>query len=243
MRVVAIIQARMGSTRLPGKILKNIMDKPLLHYQIERLNKCEFLDDILVATTDKKIEEPIINLCEMLKINIFRGSEQNVLSRYYDAAKCYKADVIVRLTSDCPLIDPKVVDKVIKEFLKSNVDYASNTLIRTYPRGMDVEVFSMSTLEIAFIDAIEQFEREHVTPYIYMNRSLFKTLNVEYDSDESIHRWTVDTEEDFLLIEKILNNLYPSNKNFSMEDVLSLIKQNPLWKEINGHIEQKKLRN
>lgn len=241
MKVVAIIQARMGSTRLPGKILKKVNNKPILEYQIERLKRATKIDEIVIATTDKMLDDPVIELCNQLDIQYYRGSENDVLSRYYETAKEYCADTIVRLTSDCPIIDPNVVDEVIEVFLINSYDYVSNTLERSYPRGMDTEVFSMKVLEQAHKYAKKQYEREHVTPYIYLNPVKFNLYNIEYKANESVHRWTVDTEEDLFLIRKIIEKLYSSSKLFTMEDTLNLLEENSDWKDINAHIEQKKL--
>ncbi|MFJ8234649.1 cytidylyltransferase domain-containing protein [Ureibacillus sp. NPDC094379] len=243
MKVAAIIQARMGSTRLPGKILKNINGKTLLEYQLERVKRTKNIDQIIVATTIKENEQPIIELCEKIGIDYYRGSEDDVLSRYYETAKHYHVDVIVRLTSDCPLIDPKVIDKVVHCYLHnhSTFNYVSNTLERTYPRGLDTEVFSFEALTKAYHEAVLPRDREHVTAYFYSNPSLFKLLNVRNDQNFERYRWTVDTEEDFKLIKLIIRELYKFNELFSLEDVIKLLKIHPEWNEINAHIEQKKL--
>lgn len=237
--VVAIIQARMGSTRLPGKILKEVLGKPLLEYQIERVRKSKLIDKIVIATTTDVKEQPLIEVCHKLGLDVYKGSEEDVLSRYYDAATEYKADLIVRITSDCPIIDPIIIDNVVEKYLSGKFDYVSNTLERTFPRGMDVEIFSYKVLKEAYINSKKAFEREHVTSYIYLNPNLFTLGNVKYSSNESEHRWTVDTIEDFVLIEKIIMHL--AEKNFTMEDVLYLLNNNPGWKSINAHIEQKKV--
>lgn len=241
MKVVAIIQARMGSTRLPGKILMNVLDKPLLEYQIERVKRAKFIDQIVIATTINETELPIIDLCERLGISYYRGSEEDVLSRYYESATQYNADIVVRLTSDCPIIDPVIIDKVISAYLteKDIVDYASNTLKRTYPRGMDIEVFSFEALERAYLNAESKSEKEHVTPYIYQNPNDFNLFSVVNESDESRHRWTVDTIEDFMLIEKIILSLYKNNALFTINDVVKLLKQNKDWIKINSYVVQK----
>ena len=243
MKVVAIIQARMGSTRLPGKILKKVMDKTLLEYQLERVQQSTLIDEIIVATTEKEQDQAIVKLCEQLGQKVYRGSENDLLSRYYGAAIQRKADVVVRLTSDCPLIDPKVIDGVIQLYLKRQVDidYASNTLERTYPRGLDTEVFSFEALQKAHEQALLERDREHVTTYIYTNLSEFRLVNFTCGQSLGSHRWTVDTEEDFELIKRILEHLYPNNPQFTMQDVLDLLKINPTWVDINAHIEQKKL--
>ncbi|WP_394234922.1 cytidylyltransferase domain-containing protein [Niallia oryzisoli] len=243
MKVAAIIQARMGSTRLPGKIMKAVNGRTLLEYQLERVKYAKTIDQVIVATTIKETEQPILELCERLGIDYYRGSEEDVLSRYYEAAKNYHVDAVVRLTSDCPIIDPEVIDKVVNCYLnnQSSVDYVSNTLERTYPRGLDTEVFSFEALSKAYDEAVLSRDREHVTAYFYTNSNLFKLLNVRNDQNFERYRWTVDTEEDFKLIQLILNELYKSNQVFSLEDVIRLLNIYPEWNEINAHIEQKKL--
>jgi len=243
MKVAAIIQARMGSTRLPGKILKKVLGKTLLEYQIERVKRSQQINQIIIATTTKDSDDPIVQLCDQLSIPYYRGSEEDVLSRYYEAAKMFKVDVIVRLTSDCPIIDPAVIDKVIKHYLnnKDQFDYVSNTLVRTFPRGMDTEVLPIEILENALLNSKEPVYREHVTSYIYHHPNLFKLGNVTHVEDLSHNRWTVDTEEDFQLIKNILNELYPINTFFNMTDVVELMDKNPSWFKINSHVEQKKL--
>ncbi len=243
MKVAAIIQARMGSTRLPGKILKKVLDKTLLEYQIERVKRAKTIDEIIIATTTKESDDQIVQLCQQLSIPYYRGSEEDVLSRYYEAATEFNVDVIVRLTSDCPIIDPVVIDCVINEYLSRypDVDYVSNTLERTYPRGMDTEVFSYQALKIAHLNATEHACREHVTPYIYWNPELFKLGNVVYHQNLSNHRWTVDTPEDFELIKRIIGNLYLNKPLFGMADIVELLNHHPDWKYINAHVEQKKI--
>lgn len=242
MKTVIISQARMTSTRLPGKVLKEVLGKPLLAYHIERLQKTKKADAVIVATTVNATDEPIVELCGRLNITCFRGSEDDVLSRYYHAAYEAQADIVVRVTSDCPLIDPVVVDKVIDTFTACDeCNYASNTLVRTYPRGMDTEVFSFVALEQAFKEAAALPEREHVTPYIYNHPEIYRLKNVLYRQDESRHRWTVDTDHDFVLIEKIIKELYPNKPDFALEDVLALFDRHPDWYYINAHVEQKKV--
>lgn len=237
-----IVQARMGSTRLPGKIMKKVLDKPLLEYQLERLLRVKQADHVIIATTDNGEERPIVELCQRMGVPYFRGSEQDVLSRYYGAATQYGADVVVRITSDCPLIDPAVVDKVIGFYLahQAEYDYVSNCYVeRTYPRGMDTEVFSYKALREAYEEATDQPEREHVTVFIGRRPERYRIKNLPYAKDYSHYRWTVDTPEDFALIEKILTALYSVNPRFTLEDCLALIEENPEWAKINAHIKQK----
>ena len=242
MKTVIIVQARMTSTRLPGKVLKRVLDKPLLEYQIERLRRVNLADEIVIATTTNDTEQPIVELCDRQALPYFRGSEEDVLARYYGAAKEHQADVVVRVTSDCPLIDPQVIDKVIYFYInhQPKYDYVSNCLERSYPCGMDTEVFSLSALQQAFLEATAQPDREHVTPFIYRNPERYHLAQVAYLENQSSHRWTVDTVEDFELIKRIIEALYLPIPNFTLEDCLSLIKQHPDWSAINVHIKQKK---
>lgn len=243
MKTVAIIQARMGSTRLPGKVLKKVLDKPLLSFQLERVKRTTRIDDIVVATTNEKIDDGIVHFCKSQKVHVFRGAEEDVLSRYYEAAVKHKADIIVRLTSDCPLIEPAIIDQVIQLYLdKQPIDYVSNTYNkRTFPRGLDTEVFSFQALKKAHQGAVLQRDREHVTAYIYSNKNSFQLAAFSQANDYSHHRWTVDTDEDFELVSRILKTIYPTNPTFTMENVIQLLKENPSWVHINAHIEQKKL--
>jgi spore coat polysaccharide biosynthesis protein SpsF len=242
MKTVLIVQARMTSTRLPGKVMKQVLDKPLLQYQIERLQRVKLTDQIVIATTINQTDDPIVDLCKTLSLDHFRGSEDDVLARYYGAATAHQADVVIRVTSDCPLIDPQVIDQVIDYYLKnqSNYDYVSNSIRRTYPRGMDTEVFSFLVLEQAFLEAIAQPDREHVTPFIHRQPERYRLGHVTYSEDYSHHRWTVDTPEDFELIQRIIEAVYPNKSNFTLEDCLGLLQKHPDWCFVNSHIEQKK---
>jgi len=240
-KTIIINQARMTSTRLPGKVMKEVLGKPLLEYQFERLQRVKEADELIIATTNNDSDQPIVELCKRLGIAYYCGSEEDVLSRYYEAATQLGADVIVRVTSDCPLIDPSIVDRVIKLYKdkRDNYDYVSNTLTRSYPRGMDTEVFSYKVLEEAFINAKEKPEREHVTPYICWQPERYRLGNVSHHEDQSRHRWTVDQIEDFLLIENIIKALYPDKPHFNMTDVLDILKENPEWLKLNAEVEQK----
>lgn len=231
----------MASTRLPGKILKKVNGRSLLEYQIERLQKVTANDEIIIATTQNKLDLPIVEWCKQFSISYFRGSENDVLARYYEAAKQYKADIVVRVTSDCPLLDYRIVDQAIHQFRNNiaKLDYVSNSIEETYPRGMDVEVFSFKVLKEAYEQAVEIPDREHVTPYIYRRPDKYRLFNISYKKNSSHHRWTVDTGDDYILVSKILENLYPNNPDFSMEDILYLMEQNPDWYLLNQHVKQK----
>ena len=243
MKVVAIIQARMGSTRLPGKVMKEILGKPVILWDLDRISLSKLIDEIVVAIPYGKENDVIVDTIKEYndKIVTTRGSEDDVLDRYYQAAVQTNADVVVRITSDCPLIDPVVIDQVIEQFLDNDCDYCSNSHIRTYPRGLDTEVFSFKTLEEAWNEARKDYEREHVTPYIIENPDKFKLLNVANDIDLSHLRWTLDTKEDFEFISAVYKRIYPKKQLFLMDDVLELLDKEPELIEINRHIEQKQV--
>jgi spore coat polysaccharide biosynthesis protein SpsF len=228
----------MTSSRLPGKILKEVNGKPLLEYQIERLRQIPSKPEIWIATTTNASDDRTCELAQRLGLQFFRGSEEDVLSRYYFCAKAAGARVIARVTADCPLIDPDVFEEVLLAYRPSDVDYVSNTIERTYPRGLDIEIFSFEALELAHQKARRPEEREHVTPYI---RSNFRVKNIRHASSNfSKHRWTVDTSEDFELIQRLLGALYPKNSRFRLQDVLQVLSEHPDWSEINARVEQKR---
>ncbi len=241
MNVVIIVQARMGSTRLPGKVLKKVLGKTLLEYLMERLRRAKGASDLCVATTTHAKEQPLLDVCARIPVKVFRGSEGDVLERYFGAARELKAEAVVRVTADCPLIDPQEVDKLIECYLENSdqYDYLSNGLTRTYPLGMGAEIFSFEALEKAHRGAKKDSEREHVTPYLHMNPRIFRLRDVPYKEDLKEHRWTVDTDEDFQLVSKIIEALYPVNPEFSLQDILTLLGKNPQWQEINRHVRQK----
>lgn len=237
--IVAIVQARMTSTRLPGKVMKDILGKPMLGHLIERLKISKLINDIVIATPKKN--NPIIKLTHEYLVKSFMGSEYDVLDRYFQAAKLYQASVIVRITADCPLIDPQIVDRVIKYYLdsKRKLDYVSNALIRSYPRGLDTEVFSFNSLETAWRQARESYQREHVTPYIYENPKRFRLGNVKSKIDLSYMRWTVDEERDLQFVREIYKRLYKNGEIFLMDDIVALLKKEPELMAINKGVEQK----
>tara|TARA_Y100001970_G_C13980194_1_gene722724 strand:+ start:181 stop:885 length:705 start_codon:yes stop_codon:yes gene_type:complete len=229
-KVVLIIQARMCSTRLPGKVLMNIEGKPALQYMIERLQHFAKSNALVVAVSNNPKDREIIDLCNSLKVDTFIGDEDDVLSRFYNTAKYYEADTVVRLTGDCPFIDPELVDEAINLHLTSNVNYTSNCENRTYPDGMDVEVMSFETLEKAYRESNDEFSREHVTPYIKGiedggNLDRFKKNELIFKADFSHIRWTLDTQEDLNRIRNIAKDL---PENFSWLEALSLITKKTL---------------
>jgi len=237
MKKLIIVQARMTSTRLPGKVMEIVCDKPILEHLINRLKTIRSADQIVIATTVNDTDNQIVNLCKKLDTLYYRGSEEDVLGRYYEAAVEYGGEVIIRITSDCPVIDPEVVDYLIK-FYTNNIekyDYVSNTLKRSYPRGMDTEIISFKILKDAHFNAYDPIDREHVTPYITKKQHQFRLHNILYDIDMSRYRWTVDTPEDLELITRIYDALYYKNPLFSLNDILDLMTRNPEWEAINTH--------
>lgn len=242
----AIVQARMGSTRLPGKIMKDLSGKPVLWHVVDRLKHSKKIDKVIIATTVLAEDDKVENFCEENNIPFFRGSVEDVLSRYYYTAQKFSCKNIIRITSDCPVIDPEIIDKMIDLFDNENsgevkIDYLSNSLERTFPRGLDAEIFTFDVLEKTFNSATEKYEKEHVTPYIYKHPALFKLKNYSNDKDYSNLRWTLDTPQDLQLIREIYNVLYKGNKIFLFKEILELVKKNPKLKEINNSIKQKEL--
>ncbi len=231
MSIDCIIQARMRSTRLPGKVLKEINGKPIIFYVLDQVSKSKFINEIIVASTTNPNDKILIDKVNSMDYKVFSGSEDDVLDRYYQTARKFGSKIIVRVTSDCPLIDPEVIDKVIQVFQETNCDYCSNVLPPTYPDGLDVEVFSFNALERAWSEAKLMSEREHVTPHFWKNPNKFKIENVSNDEDLSYIRLTIDEKEDFILIEKVINKI---KKNpILLRDIMELIDNEPELLEIN----------
>lgn len=240
MTITIINQARMTSQRLPGKVLREVLGKPLLAYQIERLQKVALADRIMTATTTNPEDDPIVALSERLGVPVFRGSEADVLGRYYGAAQSSGADVVVRVTADCPLNDPAVIDAVIRYYLDHQpVDFVSTALQPTFPKGIGAAAFSFRCLEEAHREASDPAEREHVTPFLYWRPERYRLGCLTHDTDCSQNRWTVDTIEDFELIRRIIETLYPHHADFGWQDVLALLHKNPAWIQINASVPQK----
>ena len=243
MNIVIIVQARMGSTRLPGKVAKRVLGKTLLEYLLERLKRVKKSNDLCVATTTDSRNQPILDICSAMFVKTFRGSEEDVLERYFLAAQKFRADAIVRVTADCPLIDPAEIDRLIEHYIENlnRYDYVADCKERSYPLGMSAEIFSFEALKQAHENARSIPEREHVTPYLYLHPELFHLENITYKENQRDHRWTVDTLEDLQLVSRIIESLYPVKPNFSIRDILNLVQENPEWKEINSHVKQKTL--
>lgn len=234
----AIIQARMSSTRLPGKVLLDLAGEPMLARVVERTRRARSIERVIVATTVEPEDEPIVTLGRSRGWAVSRGSRDDVLDRYYQAAVTNGADPIVRITSDCPLIDPGVIDRVVGQ-LTDGVDYASNiNPRRTFPRGLDVEVFTLAALSTAWRDATDSSSREHVTPFLYRHPERFHVALLESDRPAAAdHRWSVDTPEDYELMQRIYGHF--GNDEFDWLDVLELLERHPDWVELNRHIAQK----
>ncbi|MFH0922976.1 MAG: glycosyltransferase family protein [Candidatus Micrarchaeota archaeon] len=233
MRIIAIIQARMGSTRLPGKVLKIAAGKPLLWHVISRVMKAKSIDGVVVATTTSHQDDGIAALAESTGAGVYRGSENDVLDRYYRASQKFRADAVVRITADCPLSDPLVIDDVVQLFKKSGADYVSNTVKLSYPNGIDVEVFKASCLERAWREAKLSSEREHVTPYLWKHPELFSQKQLVYPGgDCSKYRLTVDNAKDLSLIRRVLS--FFKGRDFHTADLIRLLEKNPKLAQINA---------
>lgn len=244
MKIVATIEARMSSTRLPGKVLRRILGKSMLELMIERVRRAKKVSEIVIATTTSPVDDSIVELAERLGVGHFRGDEDDVLGRVLQAAESAKADVIVELTGDSPLIDPEVIDQLTGLYLANRYDYVSNNLKRTFPLGLDTQVFSTKTLALVAQLTRDPVDREHVSLYIYKHPERFALFNVESGLPEKYRhlRLTVDTVEDFALIEKIYETLYPGNPVFTLQQVLALFDTHPELAAVNRHISQKKVR-
>ncbi len=238
MKTVAILQARMSSSRLPGKVMLDLLGKPLILRQIERVRGARRMEELVLATSEDPSDDALATFCEEEKVGCFRGSLEDVLDRFYRAAQSRRPDYVVRLTGDCPLADPAVIDEVIAFCQDGGYDYASNTIEPTYPDGLDVEVFKYSALESAWREAKLPSEREHVTPFIYKHGERFKIGSLKSNVDMSGMRWTVDVADDYSFVKKIFEELYPKNNGFGMKEVIDLLSVHPEWSGMNDGIER-----
>jgi len=227
MAVIGILQARTDSTRLPGKVLMDILGEPMILHQLRRLKKSIFLDNIIVATSNEKSDDNLATVCADAGYRVYRGSLDDVLDRFVQAIKNDFCDHVVRLTADCPLTDPNVIDEIAKQHLQRKNDYTSNTLPPTFPDGLDAEIFTISALLNAWENAFLPSHREHVTSYIYNNPEIFTIDNYANNRDLSQMRWTVDEVEDFDFVTQVYKNLYPSKADFNMDDILTLLDNRP----------------
>ncbi len=220
---VAILQARMSSNRLPGKVLRPILGAPMIERQLERLRRCETLDRLIIATSDEASDDVLEDALKPFDVEVFRGPLADVLGRFVKAIGALGLEgQMVRLTADCPLADPGVIDEAVRLHARLGVDYLSNGRKRTYPRGLDVEVFDTAALLQAGREATDPYDREHVTPYLYRYPGLFTQGYLEQDINESALRWTVDTPEDFAFVERVYEALYPANPAFTSADIRAL---------------------
>jgi spore coat polysaccharide biosynthesis protein SpsF len=261
-KVAALIQARMASSRLPGKVLKELNGRPILSWVVERARRSVSLDQVVVATTVDSSDDPIAVYCSQHQIPVFRGSHHDVLDRYYQAAQAFSVDVVVRLTADCPLIDPELIDKTVQEFEVGNYDYVTNRLPapwgRSFPIGLDVEVFSFQALENVWSAAAKAHHREHVTPYFYedipsetlrfspglidgsreyVSKRGYRVKLLHHEKDLGELRWTVDTLEDLELARELVSRF--ERDDFSWLDVLETVKEDPSLREINAGVVHK----
>lgn len=241
MKTIVIIQARMGSSRLPGKVLLRLGAETVLANVVHRTQRAGLVDEVVVATSEADRDAVIADECQRLQVRCFRGSEHDVLDRYYRTAVATGAEAIVRVTADCPLIDPELVDEAIRIFLKENADYCSNSLPRHYPRGLDTEVFSARALTQAWSEAQEPYQREHVTPYLYEHPEMFRIASAAGAVDYSQYRWTLDTPEDLELLRAVFQNL-PHAATCHWTEVLALMDAQPQLAELNAGVLQKELR-
>jgi len=233
-KITAIIQARMTSTRLPGKVLMEVMGRPLLSYQLERLRVSREIDEIIVATTTNEEDDPIVMLAQKEGLASFRGSEEDVLDRYYQAANLYGVQHIMRLTADCPLIQPDICDVIAREYFDTNADYTFTG--PSFAEGLSCEMIRFRALERAWKEARRKSEREHVTLYIRNHPEKFRSLTVEHDSDQSRYRITVDEREDFLVVRAILEHLYRKSHCFTMNEIKPFLDTHPEVYSLNAHI-------
>ena len=243
MRTVAIIQARMGSTRLPGKVLKNLLGKPMLVHIFNRVNQSKLVDQVVIATSINKENNVIRAVCKENNISYFSGSENNVLERFFYTACHFEAEQIIRITADCPLIDSDIINKLIERFNNSNYNFmgvaagagASNSDFKgnRYPQGLDAEIFMFDILKKAYKEATSDRDKEHVTPYIWTKPSVFKIGQLKAEKDYSEMRWVIDNPEDFDFIEQIYKKLYPKNPNFGMKEILNFLESNKTLQNTN----------
>jgi spore coat polysaccharide biosynthesis protein SpsF len=243
---VAIIQARAGSTRLPGKVLRLLAGRTVLSHVVERVKAVAGVDRVVVATTTQSCDDELTQEALHSGAQVFRGSEQDVLSRYFSSASEAGADTVIRVTSDCPLLDPYVVSDMLDRFLKAaasgnGFDYMSNGLRRTFPRGLDAEVFTMDALGVAHRSAKQSYEREHVTPYIYQHPEQFSINSFEAEADLSHYRWTLDTEDDFAMLTRVFDALSRPPSLLTTAEVLDFLRRHPEVAQINSGVQQKAL--
>lgn len=233
MKILAIIQARMGSTRLPGKMMLTVLGKPIIQWVVERVKSAKLIDGIILATSTNDDDDVLFKWALDHAVPCFRGSNNDVLDRYYQAARLTQADAIVRITGDCPLMDSQIIDRIVAKYQSNGYDYVTNSQPPTYPDGLDVEIFSFTALEKAWKEAGLASEREHVTAYIWKHPEFFKIANVKHVTDLSEQRWTLDMLEDFELIKYVIEDVETHHSGFTLDNILRVIKSHPKWQKIN----------
>jgi spore coat polysaccharide biosynthesis protein SpsF (cytidylyltransferase family) len=236
MRATAFVQARTGSTRLPGKVLLDLEGKTMLERVVERVQKSARIDEVVVVTTMSRQDLPIVKLCASLELRVYCGSEDDVLDRFYQAGRLLGLTHVVRVTADCPLLDPRIVTDVVDLHLCTGSDYCSNVLVERFPDGQDVEVFTMEALARAWREATLASEREHVTPYLRGHPELFRQSSLECPRDLSSLRWTIDNQEDYEFTKQVYAALLPIDRYFGMDRVLDLLARHPELAKSNAHI-------
>jgi len=233
--IAAFIQARMTSTRFPGKVLKPILGRPMLELQIERVRSCQTIDRVVIVTSTALDDQQIVDLCQRINVDFFCGNLENVLNRFYQAAKKFKPDHIVRLTGDCPLIDAKVIDNMVRLYLEKKCDYGTNCMPPTYPDGLDAEIFTFKALKEAYSEVFLPSHLEHISLFFEEQPERFKIANLSNHIDLSGLRWTVDEPQDFEFVKIIFKTLYPVKPLFGMEDILGLLEKKPEIALLNRH--------
>lgn len=240
-RIVATIEARMGSSRLPGKVLMTALGEPMLMHLVRRLRSVPSIDNVVIATTTSLGDQPIVDFAAAVGVSCFRGSEDDVLARVIAAGEADNADVLVEITGDCPVIDPELIEQTIRLYFHNNVDYASNSIVRSYPDGMDTQVISMGALKGSADMTDDPLDREHVSRYLWRRPDQYRIAHLV--APPSLH-WpelglTLDEQGDYLLLKKLIEELAPVNPLFSCQDVIQLLKANPDWLEMNSSVMRK----
>lgn len=232
--IIVVLQARASSSRLPGKVLKPILGKPMLHHQIERIQRARMPAHLILATSRNPDDDAVANIGHNAGVDVYRGSLGDVLDRFYHAAEPFAPSHVVRLTGDCPLADPSIIDAVTRFAVEGEYDYASNTIRPTFPDGLDVEVATFQALQAAWKEATTKSDREHVMPFLHRQPDRFRLGNYENTQDLSALRWTVDEPADFTFVESIYEALYPANPAFDSAAVLSHLGKNPALASLNS---------
>lgn len=241
MKVIATVEARMASTRLPGKVMRELMDKPVLHRVIERISQAKSVEEVVVATSVNPADDIIVNYSKANHISYYRGSEDDVLKRVVEAAAAFQGDIIVQLGADNPFYDPDIIDQLVTIYLNDDFDYVCNDLEPTYPNGVEVHVVSLETLKDVMARTDNKLDREDVNRYIWEHPEQYRILNIKAPKELYAPdiRLTLDHEEDYTVIVKVFAALYPENRNFRTRDIISYLKAHPEVKNINAHCEQK----